>query len=114
MASSVSSERAFSAAGIAISKRRNRLKADIIEALQCLKCMYNNDLIFRPVTVLEAEEGELDGDDGLLPLLISNGGALGDADNKFTWDQLLTMILLMQMSCSTLLNGIDILSCPSR
>ncbi|KAJ8503453.1 hypothetical protein ONZ45_g10852 [Pleurotus djamor] len=37
MASSVSSERAFSAAGITLSKRRNRLKADIVEALQFLK-----------------------------------------------------------------------------
>ncbi|KAJ3495089.1 hypothetical protein NMY22_g19981 [Coprinellus aureogranulatus] len=33
MALSVSSERAFSAAGITISKRRNALKADIVEAL---------------------------------------------------------------------------------
>ena len=47
-----------------ISKHCNRLKADIIEALQC---MYNNNLIFRPVIVLDAEEGELDGDDGLYP-----------------------------------------------
>ncbi|KIJ32661.1 hypothetical protein M422DRAFT_101438, partial [Sphaerobolus stellatus SS14] len=37
MASSVSSERAFSAAGITISKRRNRLNGDIVEALQTLK-----------------------------------------------------------------------------
>ncbi|KDR72396.1 hypothetical protein GALMADRAFT_38445, partial [Galerina marginata CBS 339.88] len=37
MASSVSSERAFSAAEITISKRRDRLRADIIEALQFLK-----------------------------------------------------------------------------
>jgi hypothetical protein len=46
MASSVSSERAFSAAGITISKRRSRLKADIVEALQFLKCLYRRDLIF--------------------------------------------------------------------
>ncbi|KJA12796.1 hypothetical protein HYPSUDRAFT_113732, partial [Hypholoma sublateritium FD-334 SS-4] len=37
MGSSVSSERAFSAAGITISKRRNRLKADIVEALEFMK-----------------------------------------------------------------------------
>ncbi|KIJ48977.1 hypothetical protein M422DRAFT_103461, partial [Sphaerobolus stellatus SS14] len=36
-ASSVSSERAFSAAGITISKRCNCLKGDIVEALQVLK-----------------------------------------------------------------------------
>ncbi|KZT01120.1 uncharacterized protein LAESUDRAFT_615605, partial [Laetiporus sulphureus 93-53] len=37
MASSVSSERTFSSAGIIISKHHNCLKADIIEVLQCLK-----------------------------------------------------------------------------
>ncbi|KDQ50976.1 hypothetical protein JAAARDRAFT_104503, partial [Jaapia argillacea MUCL 33604] len=37
MATSVSSERAFSSAGITITKRRNRLKGDIVEALQALK-----------------------------------------------------------------------------
>lgn len=47
MASSVSSERAFSAAGITISKRRNALKADIVEALQVLKSLIRSDLIFR-------------------------------------------------------------------
>jgi hypothetical protein len=47
MASSVSSERAFSSAGITISKRRNCLKGDIVEALQCLKCMIHKNLIFR-------------------------------------------------------------------
>jgi hypothetical protein len=39
MASSVSSEQAFSSAGITISKHRNCLKGDIVEALQCLECM---------------------------------------------------------------------------
>lgn len=47
MASSVSSERAFSAAGITISKRHNRLKPDVVEALQFLKCIYRRDLLFR-------------------------------------------------------------------
>ncbi|EKM58795.1 uncharacterized protein PHACADRAFT_50544, partial [Phanerochaete carnosa HHB-10118-sp] len=37
MASSVSSERAFCQAGITISPRRNRLKADVVEALQFMK-----------------------------------------------------------------------------
>ncbi|EJF61812.1 hypothetical protein DICSQDRAFT_38309, partial [Dichomitus squalens LYAD-421 SS1] len=44
MASSVSSERAFSSAGITISKRRNRLKGDIVEAPQGLKCMIRQEL----------------------------------------------------------------------
>jgi hypothetical protein len=47
MASSVSSERAFLSAGITISKRRSRLKGDIVEALQFLKCLIRQDLIFR-------------------------------------------------------------------
>jgi hypothetical protein len=45
MASSVSSERVFSSAGIIISKRRNRLKGDIVEALQFLKCIIRRDLL---------------------------------------------------------------------
>jgi len=58
MASSVSSERAFSQGGITITKRRNRLKGDIVEALQCIKCAICHDLIFRepgPSSVLEEE-----------------------------------------------------------
>ncbi|KAG6913491.1 hypothetical protein DXG01_006460 [Tephrocybe rancida] len=47
MASSVSSERAFSAAGITISKRQNRLRGDVVEALQFLKCAIRSDLLFR-------------------------------------------------------------------
>lgn len=68
MASSVSSERAFSQGGITITKRRNRLKGEIVEALQCLKYGIRHDLIFRdppPLSILEAEivgEDE-DGDD---------------------------------------------------
>ena len=59
MATSVSSEHAFSAAGITISKCRNHLKSDIVEALQCLKCFYHNDLLFRePETATLAEEEE--------------------------------------------------------
>lgn len=58
MSSSVSSERAFSQGGITISKRRNRLKGDIVEALQCVKCAIRHDLLFRepaPSSTLEAE-----------------------------------------------------------
>jgi hypothetical protein len=67
MSSSVFSERAFSSAGITISKRRNRLKPDIVEALQVLKCMIRRDLIFRKAALVDDEgdsddEGEEDGD----------------------------------------------------
>ena len=34
-------------AGITISKRRNQLKGDVVEALQCLKCMIHHNLIFQ-------------------------------------------------------------------
>src|SRR6266508_1773418 len=60
MALSVSSECAFSAAGITISKWQNRLKGDIIEALQCLKCMFHNDIIFQDVLISDELEAELD------------------------------------------------------
>jgi hypothetical protein len=59
MASSVSSERAFSGAGITISKRRNRLKGDIVEALQFLKCLLRRDLLFREM-ITTAEELEFE------------------------------------------------------
>lgn len=49
MATSVSSERAFSSSAITISKRRNRLAGDVVEALQCLKCFIRRDLLFREV-----------------------------------------------------------------
>ena len=66
MASSVSSERAFSSAGITLSKRRNRLQADIVEALQFTKCLFHQDLLFREVCTTTEEEAilenkELDG-----------------------------------------------------
>ena len=60
MASSVSSESAFSAAGITISKRRNRLTGDIIEALQCLKTLIHQDLLFRDVASASQDEKDLD------------------------------------------------------
>ena len=59
MSSSVSSERAFSQGGITISKRRNGLKGDIVEALLCTKGAIRNDLLFKepaPSSILEAKE----------------------------------------------------------
>ena len=58
MSSSVSSERAFSQGGITIRKRWNRLKGDIVGALQCVKCAIRHDLLFRepgPSSIFEAE-----------------------------------------------------------
>jgi hypothetical protein len=59
MSSSVSSERAFSQGGITISKRRSRLKGDIVEALQCIKCAIRHELLFQeraPSSISEVEE----------------------------------------------------------
>jgi hypothetical protein len=57
MASSISSECAFSSARITISKHRSRLKPDIVEALQFLKCLHRQELIYReePSTILESQ-----------------------------------------------------------
>lgn len=63
MASSVSSERAFSSAGLTITKLRSRLKSDIVEALQGLKAALRTDFLAReaqPSSLLEEQilEGE--------------------------------------------------------
>ncbi|KJA18309.1 hypothetical protein HYPSUDRAFT_69968 [Hypholoma sublateritium FD-334 SS-4] len=86
MASSVSSERAFSSAGITISKRRNRLKGDIVEALQCLKCMYHEDLIFRDVVTTADVRVELE-DMEYSDYGKTTDEAVDDA-TTFTWDSL--------------------------
>ena len=87
MASSVSSECAFSLAGLTISKRRDRLKDDIVEALQCLKCMYYNDLIFQDVIVATEEEAELESMDLELAGESEGNNSVGEG---FSWDALLT------------------------
>ena len=66
MGSSVSSERAFLSAGITISKRRNQLKGDVVEALQFIKSLLQRELIYRepqPSSILELEL-DLPEDDG--------------------------------------------------
>ena len=58
MASSVSSKHAFSSAGITITKCRNHLKGDIVEALQVLKCAIRTEFIVQspmPSSILEQE-----------------------------------------------------------
>ena len=66
MGSSVSSEQAFSAAGITITKQRNWLKADIVEALQFLKCPFCRNLIFHelPSSLSEVDNDSIGDDDG--------------------------------------------------
>jgi hypothetical protein len=79
MASSVSSERVFPSAGITINKRRNRLKGDIVEALQCLKCFIHRDLLFRePVIFKEGEDDE-----------VETGEGIGASKQPNSWDILI-------------------------
>lgn len=59
------SECAFSQGGITINKLRNRLKGDIVEALQCFKCVIQNDLIFHesgPSSAMETNLSDSDND----------------------------------------------------
>ena len=46
MASSVSNEHAFLSAAFTITKHQNYLKSDIVEALQVMKCLLHQDLVF--------------------------------------------------------------------
>ena len=60
MALSVSSECAFSSAGITICKRRNRLDGDIVETLQCLKSFIHEDIMVRDFATVAEEEEDMD------------------------------------------------------
>lgn len=91
MASSVSSERAFSSAGITISKRRNRLKADIVEALQCLKSIYHHKILFRelPSSLSEDDAGDLgdvESDSPYPSQLEAEQAAAGERNDEPGWD----------------------------
>ncbi|KAF8954126.1 hypothetical protein BDZ97DRAFT_1677628, partial [Flammula alnicola] len=77
----------FSAAGITISKHCNRLKGDIVEALQCLKCLYHNDLIFREVLVSSDIESWLEMDE-VIDIDVDSHKILECAE-EFSWDQLI-------------------------
>jgi hypothetical protein len=60
----VASERAFSSAGITISKHCSRLDADIVKALQCLKSLIScEDLVLRSYPSLADEEITMDNAD---------------------------------------------------
>ncbi|PPQ97932.1 hypothetical protein CVT26_002952 [Gymnopilus dilepis] len=87
IASSVSSEHAFSSAGITISKRRSRLKSDIVEAIECLKCLIHKDLLFREVVLVKSLEMELKNNDQVLESQ-DYLEVVKDSDG-FSWDQLL-------------------------
>ena len=87
MASSVSSERAFSAAGITISKCRNQLKGDIVEAIEVVKCLLHHNLIFREVLNMVLMEKELEDE-----VIDEEVGLYADAvlqADEFNWDSLI-------------------------
>lgn len=81
MASSVPSEQAFSSAGITISKCCNRLKPDVVEALQCLKFMIKHDLFFHLDPSVAADEMEQE--EAALQL----DSEVGDKGEK-SWDEM--------------------------
>lgn len=96
MPTSVSSERAFSQGGITISDRRTRLKADVVEALQFLKCSLRQDLLLQgtqPAAELEAEleleEDESTGDDSPGSTGTSSTSGAVSGRQQRSWDLIL-------------------------
>ena len=87
MASSVSSERAFSSAGITINKCHNRLKGDLVKPLQCMKCIYHNSLLFREVQVSSEIEKELDSEE-VINIDMDSDEVFQEADG-FSWDSII-------------------------
>ena len=87
MASLVSSEQAFSLAGITISKHWNRLKGNIVGALQCLKCMYHEDLIFCAVVTSKEVKEEMENTEYFEESNTTDETC--EAAKKFTWDSIL-------------------------
>jgi hypothetical protein len=86
MASSVSSKRAFSSAGITICMRRNRLDSDIIEALQFLKSIIHQDLMVKDFLTVAEEETKLDYIDRQPSNQDSTPIAVVDADEDISWE----------------------------
>lgn len=83
MGSSVSSEHAFSSAGITITKCRNHLKGDIVKALQFIKCLLQKDLIYWEPLSTSALEHNIE--------VIDDNGDVDwvDEDEHKSWDSLL-------------------------
>jgi len=88
MSSSISSECAFSQGGITVTKQRNRLKGDIVKALQIVKCLIWHDLLFQepgPSSLMELEEL----DDAELEAGSDLKAAGNDGDDEDSWDVML-------------------------
>ena len=86
MASSMSSERAFSAAGIMISKRRNRLQGDIVEAIEVNKSLKHRNLLFREVLDMEQVEKELE--NHVIDEEIGQSAEAVSLGDRFSWDSI--------------------------
>jgi hypothetical protein len=87
MVSSVSSERAFSSAGITICKKCNQLNGNIVEALQCLKALLQQDISLRFIPSVASEEMHLDNTN---MQTINHQGSASDAvehAEDWTWDE---------------------------
>ena len=63
-----------------INKRWNQLKGDIVEALQCIKCVIWHDLLFQEPAPLSTLKSEFNKDD-------KDGGEW--SENAEGWDDLL-------------------------
>jgi hypothetical protein len=90
----MSSERAFSSAGITVSKCRNRLRGGIVEALQCLNCLICREFLFRgsEIVDLEADDWEVAEEDDA-------EGSVGMVSWK-TMRAIMTLILLWMTNCN--------------
>jgi hypothetical protein len=91
MSSSVSSEWAFLQGGITISKHRNCLKGDIVEALQCIKCAIRHHLLFREPG--PSSKSEIETNDGELEIVSAGEDMPVECDEsdveEISWDDLL-------------------------
>jgi hypothetical protein len=88
MSSSISSKHAFSQGGITVSKQQNRLKGDIVKALQIVKFSIWHDLLFQEpglTSLLELEEL----DDSKLEAGSGMKTAGDDSDDEDSWDIML-------------------------
>ena len=84
MASSISSEHAFSAAGITISERRNQLQGDIVEAIKVNKSLKHRNLLFREV--LNMEQVERDLEDAVIDEIVGESAEAVSLGDRFSWD----------------------------
>jgi hypothetical protein len=70
----------------------NKLKADIVEALQCLKCLYYEDIIFHEVLTSTKVETDMDLTEMILDNSYKNKAdldVLNEDNDSFSWNQLI-------------------------